>query len=128
MQVYEQKLQLIDATQRNIGEVKIDSKVDQLLTGEFAPAPTFILVEELFHQFEEAVDAQALGIVDQLDKEIAALGLQLYSPEHRQSIKIHDVQIWSDGGFSCRVLVEPTWVVNGLVHTANGAVFVTTAH
>lgn len=127
IQVYGQKLQLIDDKQRSVGKVRIDSQVDQLLTGEFVSGTTFSLVEELFHQFEEAVDVQALGIVDQLDKQIAALGLQLYSPEHGQSIKIHDVQIWRDGGFSCRLLIEPTWTVNGLAHTANRAVFAVTA-
>jgi hypothetical protein len=119
-------VQLIDANQRNIGHVRIASQVEELLTGEFAPNSDFPLAKELFGKFEEAVDVQALGVVDQLDKEIAALGLQLYSPEHRQSIKIHDVQIWCDGGFSCRVLADPTWAINGLAHATNGAVFVTT--
>lgn len=100
-------VQLMDAKQRNIGKVRIDSTVEKLLVGEFVPGSDFALVEEIFGKFEKAVNIQALGVVDQLDKQIVALGLQLYSPEHRQSIKIRDVQIWSDGGFSCRLLADP---------------------
>jgi len=102
MQVSKHNLQIIDGKWKNVGEVQIGNKEDKLLTGKFISNPNFPLVEELFRQWEEAVDVQELSTVDQLDKQIAALGLQLYSPEHRQSIKIHDVQIWSDGGFSCR--------------------------
>ena len=123
MQVYKETLQLIDAKRRDIGEVSIDSKVEQLLTGEFAPGSHFSRVEELFQKFEEAVNVQALSIVDQLDKQIAALGLQLYSPDHGQSIKIHDVQIWSDGGFSCRLTLETARSANGLSRASNELTF-----
>jgi len=124
MQASEQTLQLIDTKRRNIGEVRIDSKVDQLVTGEFAPGPNFLLVEELFQNFEEAVNVQALSVVDQLDEQIAALGLQLYSPEHGQSIKIYDVQIWRDGGFSCRLTSDLVRAVNGVSHSAKESIFI----
>jgi len=123
MQAFEQTLQLVDAKGRKIGTVTIDSKIDQLLTGEFIPDPGFSRVEELFQKFEEAVNVQAFSIVDKLDKQIADLGLQLYSPEHGQSIKIHDVQIWSDGGFSCRLTRESIRPVNGLCHSAKESTF-----
>ena len=127
MQASEQIFQLIDTKRRNIGQVKIDGKVEQVLTGEFAPGPSFSLVAEIFQKFEDAVSVQALGIVDQLDKQIATLGLQLYLPEHGQSIKIHDVQIWSDGGFSCHLASDLVRSVNGLSHSDKESNFVTTA-
>jgi len=101
-------VQLIDAKQRNIGKVRIASKVEELLTGEFVPSSDFALVEELFGKFEEAVDVQALSVVEQLNQQIAAFGLHLYIPEFAQLIAIHDIQIWRDGGFSCRLQVEST--------------------
>lgn len=125
MEVYEQALQLTDGQRRNIGEVQIDSQEDQLLTGEFAPGPDFSRVEELFQQFEEAVNVQALGVVDRLGEQIAALGLQLYSPEQRQSVKIHDVQLWSDGGFSCQLTPDAGQPVNGQSRSVSQPIFTT---
>jgi hypothetical protein len=39
--------------------------------------PAFAAVERLFRAFEEAVNAQALGVVDKLDIAIGRLGLRL---------------------------------------------------
>ena len=128
MQDSNQLLQLVDAKRRNIGKVKIDNQEDHLLTGEFVPGPNFSLVKEIFQKFEDAVNVQALSIVDQLDQEIAAFGLQLYVPDHGQSIKIHDVQIWRDGGFSCQLTSEFLPPTNGLPHATQKSTFTTVAH
>jgi hypothetical protein len=60
-------------------------------------------VERLFEEFEEAVNLQALRLVDELDTEIAALGLYLRTPDGLQRMEIHDVQIWSDGDVTCQL-------------------------
>jgi len=61
MQAFEQSLQLTNSVQQNLGAVRIDKKVEQLLIGEFASGPDFSQVEELFQAFEEAVNVQVLG-------------------------------------------------------------------
>jgi len=60
-------------------------------------------MKRLFQDFEAAANLQALSAVDELDTEIAALGLHLRTPDGSQRIKIHDVQIWSDGDMTCKL-------------------------
>ncbi len=62
----------------------------------------------VFQEFEEAVNGQDLGVVERLDSGIAALGLHLRSPEGSLLTDVHDVQIWSDGGISCRIGLDLT--------------------
>ena len=63
----------------------IESNEDGLLTGTFTPGPAYPAVESLFRAFEEAADAQALSAVDWFRAKIAALGLQLYTPDGRRA-------------------------------------------
>jgi hypothetical protein len=60
-------------------------------------------VRQLFQEFEEAVNLQALSVIDELDTAITALGLHLQTPRDSQRLEVHDVQIWSDGSITCRV-------------------------
>jgi hypothetical protein len=99
----EQTLDLIDAEGRQVGQMVIERSEDNLVFGKFVPGPAFPAVQHLFREFEEAVDLQALSVVDELDTAITALGLHLRSPDSSQRVEIHDVQIWSDGGITCRV-------------------------
>jgi hypothetical protein len=99
----EQIVDLLDTQNRQIGHIRIERQEDDLLFGMFVPGPAFPSVEKLFHDFEEAVDAQALHVVDELDVAIAGLGLYLYCPGVSEPIAIQDVQIWSDGGITCRL-------------------------
>lgn len=99
----EQQFEILDGQQRQIGQFMIDRSKDDLLFGKFTPGPAFFTVEHLFRQFEEAVNAQALGVVDELDAAISALGLHFSSPDGLQDIGIHDVQIWSDGDITCKL-------------------------
>ena len=104
MQQYpEQIIDLLDSQQRQIGQMRVESQEDDLLVGTFVPGPAFPRVEQLFRDFEEAVNAQALHVIDDLDAAIAALGLHLCWPDAREPIAIQDVQIWSDGGMTCRL-------------------------
>jgi hypothetical protein len=99
----EQLFHLMDTQHRQLGQVTVERAENQLLSGKFVPGLAFPAVEPLFRDFEEAVNAQALGVVDQLDRAIAALGLYLCSPDNSQQTPIHDVQIWSDGNITCRL-------------------------
>jgi hypothetical protein len=96
MKLAEPTLYLMDAQQRRIGKVTIEQIVDNLLFGAFAPGPDFSAVADLFQQFEEAVNAQALSVVDELGADIAALGLRLCSPDHAEWVNIYtDFALWA---------------------------------
>ncbi|MBI1923028.1 hypothetical protein HYR99_02135 [Candidatus Poribacteria bacterium] len=94
--------ELIDVKQQQMGEVTIERHEGNLILGTFVPCPAFSATEQIFQDFEEAVEVQALNVVDELDAQIAELGLHLRFPDGKR-IKIHDVQIYSDGGMSFRL-------------------------
>jgi hypothetical protein len=108
----EQIVDLLDTEQRLIGQMRIESREEDLLVGAFVPGPAFPSVEPLFRAFEEAVDVQALHVIDELDAAIAALGLRLRWPDAPEPMAIQDVQIWSDGGISCRLCGRPAASAN----------------
>ena len=81
------RLQLFDAHERLIGEMVLERREDKLLFGEFTPSSAFSNVAHLFQQFEEAVNLQALGKVDELDAAIGSLGLFLRSPNGSQKLR-----------------------------------------
>jgi hypothetical protein len=107
-----QEVLLYDAQQRPFGRMVIERCEGELLLGQFVPGPAFAAAAPLFRRFEEAANAQALSLVDELDAAIAALGLSLHLPEEAATVPLHDVQIWSDGGISCR-LGRPAPAANG---------------
>ena len=94
---------LVDTEQRQIGQMHIERQEDNLLWGTFVPGPAFPNVEQLFHEFEAAVEVQALHVIEPLDAAIAALGLHLQRSNAREPIAVQDVQIWSDGTMTCRL-------------------------
>lgn len=98
-----QIVELVDAEQRQIGQMRIERHEDDLIFGKFVPGPAFPNVQQLFRDFEGAVEVQALHVIDQLDAAIAALGLHLRWADESEHIEIQDVQIWSDGGITCRL-------------------------
>lgn len=100
-----QIVDLVDTEQRQIGQMRIERQEEDLLYGTFVPGPTFPSVEQLFHEFEAAVEVQALHVIETLDAAIAALGLHLQQPDAREPIAVQDVQIWSDGSITitCRL-------------------------
>jgi len=108
MQVSSEKtLLLCDARQRELGRIVVGRAASDLITGTFYPGQDFAPVQHLFHDFEEAVNCQALAVVDELGAAIGSLGLRLVLPDDSQPLAIHDVQIWCDGGFSCRPATRP---------------------
>jgi hypothetical protein len=98
---------LVDTEQRQLGQMQIELQEENLLCGTFVPGPAFASVAQLFHEFEAAVEVQALHVIETLDAAIAALGLHLQGPDAREPIAIHDVQIWSDGTITCRLHEPP---------------------
>jgi hypothetical protein len=98
---------LVDTEQRQLGQMRIERQEEDLLYGMFTPGPAFPNVEPLFHEFEAAVEVQALHVVETLDAAIAALGLHLQWPDTREPITVQDVQIWSDGTITCRLYEQP---------------------
>jgi hypothetical protein len=53
-----------------------------------------------------------LHVIDELDAAIGALGLYLCWPDVPEPIVIQDVQIWSDGGITCRLCGQSTTSAN----------------
>lgn len=98
----DQKIELRDSQRRLMGQIIIDRIASDLAFGKFEPGAGFPAVVSLFRAFEEAINLQALALVDQLDTAIASLGLVLSSPDGADCLDIHDVQIWSDGSISFR--------------------------
>lgn len=96
-------MELVDADQQQLGQVQIVRHEAALLFGTFQPGAAFRRVAQLFRDFEAAVDVQALHAIETLDTTIAALGLHLRDPVTLESLAIMDVQIWSDGGMTCRL-------------------------
>ena len=96
-------VELMDIEQQQLGQMRIERQEEDLLYGTFVPGLVFPSVEQLFHEFEAAVEVQALHVIETLDAAIAALGLHLQWPDAREPIAIQDVQIWSDGSITCRL-------------------------
>src|SRR5260370_36960708 len=117
-QSIDQLFSLVDSQQRELGQFQLERREGTLLAGRFRPGPGFPAVAKLFRDFEEAANSQALALIDQHDRAIAALGLALRAPEGSDSVEIQDVQIWSDGAISCRLLQPAQLPENGNLATA----------
>jgi hypothetical protein len=72
-----------------------------LLLGTFTPGADFPAVRGIFDGFAEAVECGALSVVDEFDKQIAALGIR--AAVHGRAGPTRDAQIYSDGSASCRI-------------------------
>jgi hypothetical protein len=98
-----QRLELLDSQERALGQITLEERQGDLLLGSFAPGPDYAVVESLFRRFEEAVNAQALTAADRCEAAIDALGLHVRESGGMGKVDVTDVQIWSDGGVSCRL-------------------------
>jgi hypothetical protein len=99
-----ERLTLSDATGTAFGTVDVDAVESGLVLGTFRPGTGFAGAAELFRQFEEHVEAAALAVLPEIERRIAALGLRI-GRAGEASVPTDDVQIYSDGGFSCRPVV-----------------------
>lgn len=113
-----QVLELLDAQHHVLGQLIVEGREEQLLLGRFMPGPGFPAVDRLFRDFEEAANAQALAVLDDHDAAIAALGLWLREPGGSEKMDVKNVQIWSDGGISCRIGSSIAGTLNGKAQAA----------
>jgi hypothetical protein len=95
------KLELVNAQNESLGQIAVERAENGLVTGAFAASPFFVAVEQIFRDYEEAVNLQSLSVVDELDRQIALLGLGVALPDGPR-VDVEDVQIWSDGAISFR--------------------------
>jgi hypothetical protein len=91
-----QPLLLCDGHHRLLGRLVINQIEDNLVLGRFVAEPDFAFVRHLFAEFVEAVNQQLFHTVDELDQEIAVLGLHLGSANGSPLPAIEDVQIADD--------------------------------
>lgn len=106
----------MDTEQQQLGQMRIERQEEDLLYGTFVPGPTFPNVEQLFHEFDAAVEVQALHVIETLDAAITALGLHLQWPDAREPIAVQDVQIWSDSTITCRLCEQPVASTKAALH------------
>ncbi len=98
-----QTVDLVTAEEQQIGQIVIERREEDLFFGSFSPSSAFPPVQPLFRDFEEAVNLQALSVIDELDAAIRALGLHVCLLDDSQYIAANDVQIWRDGSISFKV-------------------------
>jgi hypothetical protein len=95
---------LVTRSGLRLGRVVVESVDDGRLLGEFTPGPDFPQVEHHFRYFEDLVDGCVLSLTDQAMAVIDDLGVCVELPT--ALYPVHDTQIYSDGGFSCRLPAE----------------------
>jgi hypothetical protein len=98
------QLTLTDASGTLLGGVDVAAIEHDHVLGTFCPLGTFAVVAGLFRRFEEHVEAAALAVLPEIERQIAALNLRI-GRSGEPSVPACDVQIYSDGGFSCRPVV-----------------------
>jgi hypothetical protein len=99
-----------DLRGRELGTVAIESVQNGLVAGEFAPGPDYAEVEPAFRALADMVDQNSFHFIDEVMGVIAQLGVTIRADPSRPPIRVHDVQIYPDGGFSCRL---PSTGMNG---------------
>lgn len=93
-----QLCRMTDAAGRDIGTLCVEEVRGDCLIGTFTPGADYPAVEPLFRAFAEIVEDQVLSLLDQVAAPIEALGIRL-----SDGTPVHDVQIYPDGGASCRL-------------------------
>jgi hypothetical protein len=97
-----QPLLLWDRHQRLLGKLVIHRIEGNLVLGQFLAEPAFASVQHLFAEVVEAANQQLFNTVDELDREIAALGLHLGSANGAPLPALDDVLI-ADEEISFRI-------------------------
>jgi hypothetical protein len=97
-----QELSLLDGQGRHLGIVRVERIQGDVVFGLFKPGSAYAQVESLFTEYVAAANEQLLGIVGELDQELAKLNLHLGSAVPGTLPAIHDVQI-GDGTITFRV-------------------------
>ena len=92
-----------DSVGRDLGTVEVESIADGLVIGEFTPGSDYSQVEAVFCAFADMVEAFSLHHIDRATADIENVGVTIRAHPARPPVAVHDVQIYSDGGFSCRL-------------------------
>ncbi len=101
--VASQTISLTDAAGAVLGSARVESVSAGLILGDFTPGPGFRAVEAVFRHFADVVDQQAFTYADEAEAAVARLGIAIRPSGRGEPIPVHDVQIYPDGGFSCRL-------------------------
>jgi hypothetical protein len=96
-----------DTAGRDLGRVRVESYSDGLFLGDFAPGPDYPEVEPTFRFFADVVEQQSFSYLDEAQAAIARLGVRVRPDGPGESVAVYDVQIYPDGGFSCRLQPRP---------------------
>ena len=94
--------QIVHESDGVLGSVSVTERSAGLICGQFSAHSAFERYRALFVEFESVANDVTLSLVDAVGRKIEALGLIVVTAQG-QRIKIHDVQIWSDGKCSFRV-------------------------
>lgn len=92
------KFFLKNPEKKKMGEIVVISRENMLLLGNFLPTTEFQPYEELFREFECAVNDQLFKEVERLEEAIQGLNFYLTdSPLDENIFEIEDLQIMKDG-------------------------------
>lgn len=100
-------LGLSDSAGRDLGTVAVESIRDGLIVGDFTPGPDYPAVEPAFRAFSEMVEDFSLSLIDHAAEAIARIGVTVRADASHPPVAVWDVQIYPDGGFSCRLPPKP---------------------
>src|SRR3954451_4714129 len=100
-------LGVADALGRDLGSVAVESVHEGLIIGEFTPGPDYPAVEPVFREFSQMVEDFTLSLIDEAAAAIDRLGVTVRADASRPPVPVWDVQIYPDGGFSCRLPPRP---------------------
>ena len=117
-----QCVDVVDGRARRIGRFHIDAVEPTYVGGTFSAGADYGDVERLFTDFAEAAEAQALKIADDCMSVIDALDLRLIDTHGNTEVRIHDLQIWSDGNASFRLREAAPSTANGTAADARRSV------
>ena len=96
-------LELSDPQGRRLGTVAVESVEGDLVLGTLTPGPDYDEVAPTFRALAEMVETFSLHWVDEAMGAIDRLGVTVRLDGAGPAIRAGDVQIDSDGGFSCRL-------------------------
>ena len=97
-------LRVLSPGRLDLGTVHIEDIKEGRIHGEFVPSEHFGTYEPIFRRYTEIVEEQAFTYLDQIESEIARLGITIQFDETDEPERVYGVQIFTDGGFSCRLL------------------------
>jgi hypothetical protein len=89
----------------DFGSVEIEEVADGLILGDFTPGPDYSTVQPIFRHFSDVVEQQSFSYLDAVQESIEAIGIVIRFEGEDTDVPVHDVQIYTDGAFSCRLPV-----------------------